>query len=369
MTTTDKLIRLITAKRDMREALKEKGVETWGGLNIYPEAVDRIGEDMPIEVISSDVLFCEDGTRLRFYGSVPQIDVSKMTSMERMFYDNGVFREFEIDDVFTVNSLSWTFAQCLGLERVSIGKAEYVNNINGTFAGCKNLKYVYLPLSKVDDSKYTFQRCTSLINVDLGDFECDITDGMFLQCTSLQNTVPYVGKVSSSEMYKGCTSIIDIPSLNIDRVHLISTFENCTSLKSISNIIGQPKAFGRLYPAENSWIGGCSNIESIDEIDCSKCESLDCIFGNPGMGDEKYNLVNVGGFKDYGKLSYAYSLSLRMAPNLSKQSLLNILNLLFDLKQNGEKTLRISMTSNQLEKLQSSDIKIATDKGWILRQI
>ena len=55
-----------------------------------------------------------------------------------------------------------------------------------------------------------------------------------------------------------------------------------------------------------------------------------------------------------------YSLNLSLYPNLSKQSLLNVINCLCTTTE----TLQLALGSTNLSKLSADEIKIATDKGW-----
>ena len=56
----------------------------------------------------------------------------------------------------------------------------------------------------------------------------------------------------------------------------------------------------------------------------------------------------------------SYSLNLSLYPNLSKQSLLNVINCLCTTTE----TLQLTLGSVNLSKLSADEIKIATDKGW-----
>ena len=56
----------------------------------------------------------------------------------------------------------------------------------------------------------------------------------------------------------------------------------------------------------------------------------------------------------------SYSLNLSLYPNLSKESLLNIIDCLCSTTE----TLNLTLGRANLAKLTSSEIQIATDKGW-----
>ena len=83
-------------------------------------------------------------------------------------------------------------------------------------------------------------------------------------------------------------------------------------------------------------------------------------------------LVNFGGFLNAG-MSYSitssennssYTVRVSDAPNLSHDSLMNIINKLYDIKTKGCKAQRLQLGSTNLAKLTAEEIAIATNKGF-----
>lgn len=394
MTTTEYLIELIAAKRDMRAALLEKGVQTWGGLNIYPEAIDRI----PTVELRSAVLKCEDGIRLHTRGEMPQLDISALTSMDSMFSGNaliptGPFTSFSLDNLYNVASMDSTFRNCSNLEYVEIPNATKVMNITECFALDTALETVELGLpSRISSSARAFEDCESLTSVDLGNLiVSDDTEAMFRNCKSLAY-LPVTNIIGggSDNMYEGCTSLVNVPYINIvtseddDVWRLKDTFKDCVNLKSIGVIDGKPQGFGSNWftsSTDNSWISGCANLESIGVIDCSEVQDIRCIFGDSDWvaqdgvkvyTDMKPKLVNVGGFAGYGTRVGGYrstfSVAFALVPNISRESLINIFESLSNVNPEVQ-SVDIPLLEIQLDKLRASDIKIATDKGWTISLI
>lgn len=160
MTTTDKLIRLITAKRDMKEALKEKGVETWGGLNIYPEAIDRIPA-----VELRDGLIVRDGVTLAF-STINGLTIytDGVNDMSYMFYGCTIVNLNQLDTSDAID-MSYMFANtsidsipsidCRNVKNVaSMLYSTHPTNIGG-FIGLKiSLDCRYPIIYEYDKSKY-----------------------------------------------------------------------------------------------------------------------------------------------------------------------------------------------------------------------
>ena len=120
---------------------------------------------------------------------------------------------------------------------------------------------------------------------------------------------------------------------------------------------------------------GCSKLTAIPEIDFSSCENVyNMLYG------VQANLVELGGFKNLGKgytvqkeKNTSYSLDLSQNSNLTHESLMNVINGLYDLNltynvANGGTLYRqqVYLRSDNLSKLTEDEIAIATNKGWIL---
>jgi hypothetical protein len=84
------------------------------------------------------------------------------------------------------------------------------------------------------------------------------------------------------------------------------------------------------------------------------------------------NLTTLGGFKDLGKAystsqsaNYSsYTLTLSYANNLTEESLMNVINNLYDIATAGCKTQTLTLGSTNKAKLTAAQIAIATNKGW-----
>jgi hypothetical protein len=85
-----------------------------------------------------------------------------------------------------------------------------------------------------------------------------------------------------------------------------------------------------------------------------------------------YSLTTLGGFKDLGKAYLtsqsanlsSYSLFLNYSTELTVESLMNVINNLYDIKTAGCNTQILALGSTNTAKLTSDQIAIATNKGW-----
>ena len=184
-------------------------------------------------------------------------------------------------------------------------------------------------------------------------------NNMFRSCAFL-TAIPQMdtSRVTSMDYtFLDCLKLQSIPLLNISNVtSMYYTFKGCTSLTTIpqldtSNVVAVASIFE-----------GCTALESIPLLDFSNVGHAGSIL-NPSYLDDLVNLTYMGGFKNLKA-----DLDIQKAPNLTVQSLMNVINNLYDFVGNGStttKTLKIGTTN--LNKLTDEQKAVATNKGWELK--
>lgn len=117
----------------------------------------------------------------------------------------------------------------------------------------------------------------------------------------------------------------------------------------------------------------CSLLETIPKLDFSSVNS-----GLSGLIANCYNLMNLGGFENLGKAydpvrpaNYSpYTLTLSRSTKLTEQSLINVLNNLYDIASLGVKVQTCQLGTTNLEKLTSAEgqqaLATAQQKGWTI---
>ena len=102
----------------------------------------------------------------------------------------------------------------------------------------------------------------------------------------------------------------------------------------------------------------CSSLRSVPLLDCSNVTSVYNVFG---YSDIK-TLTDLGGFKNL-----KVNLNIQKAPNLTVQSLMNVINNLYDFRANGSTTTRtLQLGTTNLNKLTDEQKAVAVNKGWNL---
>ena len=193
----------------------------------------------------------------------------------------------------------------------------------------------------------------------------NITDmvSMFMQCPSLK-TIPMLDTSNvtfMSAMFGQCSSLETIPTVDTRNViHMNDMFSHCSSLKTIpaldtSNVIHMEGMFR-----------GCSSLETIPMLDASSVTYIYDMFVGCSALKTFGGLKNLGKSYDYKEDSnYAsYTLNLSDSPLLTHDSLMNVINNLYDIKSKGVKPQTLQLGNTNKAKLTAEEIAIATNKGW-----
>ena len=136
---------------------------------------------------------------------------------------------------------------------------------------------------------------------------------------------------------------------------LESMFQDCASLTTI------PQFDSSKVSDMGFMFYGCDALRSIPLLDCSNVKSTGSMFNSDFMSDHEY-LTDLGGFKNL-----KVGLRLNKSPNLTVQSLMHVINNLYDFVGNGETTTRtLQLGTTNLNKLTAEQKAVATNKGWVL---
>lgn len=110
---------------------------------------------------------------------------------------------------------------------------------------------------------------------------------------------------------------------------------------------------------------GCKVLETLPKLNCSNVERINDVVTNCNK------LQNIGGFENLGQAYkttmsanyYYYKLTLSNN-NLTHDSLMNVINNLYDIKTKGCNAQSLVLGSTNLAKLTSEEVAIATNKGF-----
>lgn len=242
-----------------------------------------------------------------------------------------------------------------------------VTEFESLFKKCKNLKRVNANLtgsmSKSHSKRGMFEDCSAL-ETGASFYAMRVTEmtQLYLYCSSMTSCPGYeiFECTSLAEMFNQCRNLQTVGNfiaVGGDAPYLITVaamFANCSSL------IKAPEIPTKNVRTFNNMFYYCRALTDVPEYDASNATDVGGIFYYCD------NITNFGGLKNL-KVSWDDYYGLYQCPNLTYESIMNVINGLYDLRGNGDMTSRIlKLHSKSLNKLSDEDKAIATNKGWIL---
>ena len=235
-----------------------------------------------------------------------------------------------------------------------------VTDMSNMFMSCELLTTIpQFDSSKVTNMSYMLNNCINLQSIPLLNTS-NVTDmsSMFRECSKL-TTIPQLDTSNVTNMnwmFLGCELLTTIPQLDTSKVtNMNNMFKYCTSLTTIP-----PLNTSNVTDISNMFYN-CGALESIPLLDCGNVTRAGIIINPNHIGDQ-IHLTDMGGFKNI-KVWF----DIQKAPNLTVQSLMNVINNLYDFIGNGESTTSsVRMGETNLTKLTDEQKAVATNKGWEL---
>lgn len=288
---------------------------TLKGVQKLNDFIKKYGTDF---VYPKDMSNCFSGygeERIPLLGLNP--NTSNVTDMHNLFSGCNFLKSIPAMNTQNVTNMSYMFNGCVELSTVPLLNTSNVTNMFSMFCRCVSLTEIpILDTGKVTDMTEMFSDCSSLRQIPLLDTK---------SCTSM------------SGMFRNCSSITEIPELDTSNVtNMYTMFIKCTSLATVPM------------------------------LDASKTTDVWFMF------DKCPSLVMLGGLKNLG-MSYASiwsagesraTLNLSDSPLLTHDSLMNVINNLYDIKSKGVKPQILKLGDTNKAKLTAEEIAIATNKGW-----
>ena len=152
-----------------------------------------------------------------------------------------------------------------------------------------------------------------------------------------------------------------------NEVNLYQMFYNAKKLKEIPWLINITAK-----PSMPNAFEGCHDLVKLNKINCEKVTNVSLATARLN------NLVDFGGLENIGKAysvtsstnNLYYTITFDSSPKITEQSLINVLNGLYDIATKGCKPQKLLLGSTELSKLTSEEgqtaLSNAQAKGWTL---
>lgn len=171
--------------------------------------------------------------------------------------------------------VSFMFTSCKMIQNVSIMNFKQPTNMTSMFQRCTSLKNVSLSNTHfVTSMRSMFLECSSLKSVQLSDTS-NVTNMwyMFYDCTQLEE-ITYLDTSKVTDMsciFANCTSLTTLPQLDASKLKDIGIdrmFQGCTSLTNFGGLKNVGQSFGTSTPSQIISFADSPNLsdESIQNI-------------------------------------------------------------------------------------------------------
>jgi hypothetical protein len=248
---------------------------------------------------------------------------------------------------------------------------EYFKLTESELAGDNSSSTRFLPKNPTKVSFYNYNSLIAVPKLDVSNYSS--FSSTFLNCRNLRYINIDFSKNTKAiyyftDTFAGCTLLNNI-QLKLSTHYNLSLegiFRECSSLSTVSEI-----NTSSVLNFKNAFYFCCS-LYKLCELNAKNTVVITLMFY------KCYLLTEFGGLKDLGKAFIIetehydnYTLDLSYSNLLTHDSLMNVINKLYDLNltydvANGGTLYRQSLVlgSTNLAKLTDEEIKIATDKGW-----
>lgn len=338
MNIAEKLNSIIETKENIKEAIQNKGViiEDTTPFSEYANKINNISSSLKSVTVDTNASFVTyTGYWTKCLTELPPFTLAdNVTSCNYLFaYFSGEHLDLSKLNTSNITNMSNMFTSSYNLKELDLShfNTDKVTNMGNMFTACQSL--TSLDISNFNTSNVTtmgnmFNSCISLPSIDVSSFNTS-------QVTEMGRMFFDLYKIQS----------LDISNFNTSNVvSMGDCFYRCSELTTL-NMDGLDLS---KISSANSIIEGCSKLTNLT-------------FGN-----------NLGKGFTQQQNNY-YQLSLSSSTSLTHESLMSVINGLYDLNltydvANGgtlyTQSLRLGATN--IAKLTDEEILIATNKGWTI---
>lgn len=278
--------------------------------------------------------------KLNFSKKVPKVNIaSDVTDMLNAFAYYGLTVAPDMDLSNVVN-LAYLFSYSNSLKYAPTYDLSSCIQASGFFASCSELlSFNFINTSKV---KYMSSMFANTKIKELCFMDTSNVIEMDFMCTN-------------------CKQLLEFPSFDTSKVtSMRSILSGCSSLIRVGNIDTSN------VTNMNSAFQNCPKLITIPKLNASKATNI------ANVVNTNTSLRDFGGLENLGQAylttdsaNYSnYTLTVQYCKNLTHDSLMNVINNLYDIASLGVQTQKLILGSTNLAKLSEEEIAIATNKGW-----
>ena len=383
MSVASEIARLRNAKASIKTSIENKGVTVGDGtIDTYASKIDEISTSSAVlgtKTITANGTYKATDDNLDGYSQV-NVETSGVDINDYFWkdfnlhggtsYDSSNFKEILKKVIIdkTQERMGYAFYET-NLETIIFKPtvAKQLTTALAMFDGCTKLKTIegltYFDFSKVTSLNSLFERCESLESIPYFDTS---------SCTSMQDTFYDTRKLTNIPLYDTSnvtymrtmfymSGITQMPMFNTSKVtNMEGILKHAPNLEvfpelDTSNVTNMSSAFYNASSLKEIKKINLGKVTNIDKL-LTYCDKLTILGGFENLG-QAYSTTQSANYVNY-------KLDLSSCTKLTHDSLMNVINNLYDIATKGVKTQQLVLGSTNLAKLTAEEIAIATTKGF-----
>ena len=272
-----------------------------------------------------------------------------------------------MSNIIFPEGITWTQRYVTGGDLVPAGTE--LDTVGNLYRSASNsIIRVGFDTSNVTSMSGMFDDCKALTSIpQLDTSKVTSMESMFYNCSKL-TSIPQLDTsnvTNMSYMFYGCSLLTSVPQMDTSKVTNMSyMFRSCSSLTELPDFnCVKVTNFGT--SSTYSWLYSCTRLQKLGVVDCDSVTNIGYFFGGSNS-----NLTEFGGCRNLGKVSSVSNTNgsyfMNYVPNLTYESVMNVINGLYDRASAGLSVLTLKLHANHLAMLSADDIAIATNKGWTI---
>lgn len=227
-------------------------------------------------------------------------------------------------------------------------------NLDNMFDLCSELESAIIDMSSAKSAKYMFNDNNFLTDIIITNWDnLEYAEKMFHGLDRIENiSLPMNTKIIDATYMFAQSHFREIPLFNTDNLKIAKNmFSSCSYLQNIPHY-----NFSNCEDVSFMFYS-CNVLKSVPLLNFSKVTTTYWTFNGCT------SLTDLGGFKNL-----KVKLELHKSSKLTYQSIMNVINNLYDFRGNGNTstTQTLKLHSNGYALLTEDDIKVANNKGWII---
>ncbi|MCI7208444.1 MAG: BspA family leucine-rich repeat surface protein [Clostridium sp.] len=324
--------------------------------------------------INIESMFSNSSLNDENFINISNWNLANVQNLHRTFYKTKIKNiDLSCFNLSNVNNMQETFRDSVVVESITLPELPSVTNVNAICSGCTALRsFDFLKIKgAITTIRQAFENCWKLADIS-GFAQWNVSNAKdfykaFYACQKISGELDFSNMNWDSctilgECFKGMGLITKVYLPVTNKVNNMNgTFQNCSNLTYINRLASEVN-----FNADTILMS--TSIQEIGYLDLTHLVNTWAIIrGNKKLTTLAFKPNSIPYLRsDITGITELWVRSYGTNTDLTKNSLLSLLNGLMDLTGTDTPTCSITLSSYYMAKLTDDEISIATNKGWTI---